>query len=466
MAYTPPSVRVTSIANSRIINIDEDARIPCIMGTGPTSRVITDYPVTRAAYSGSYPGTFDLLPTSGSVSTISSLIASPYPGAGVGYDSWESNYYTASGSGGAIYWGGAAGAGTTGPRVGETYYVSYTYPVVPATQYAPTVFVDSNDIKAFYGVESITTGKITVAASMALENGAPAVMCCQVQGNEATSANWTTALTKLRKKSNIAYVVPITSGSAIQTLVLSHCENESNPDIGHERECILGADTGTITVQQFVDKADAFDNKRAILVAPDVSVTRVSAGSTLTLGGEYVASALSGLITGQDKIVTPITGKIIVGFTIPDEQYEPYDMNRMANEGVCVIYAKSGVNKVRHAITTDTSTADNREISVVAADDLVRRITRNKLNEAYIGKGIVINESTPAGVAATVAAIWNSLVRDGLLSSYGTKNDPTTGEVAITAAQDSAEPTRINVTGSVKFLYPLNYINVEFYIYV
>ncbi|KKK64757.1 hypothetical protein LCGC14_2980990, partial [marine sediment metagenome] len=26
MTYTPPSVRVTSIANNRIINIDEDAR--------------------------------------------------------------------------------------------------------------------------------------------------------------------------------------------------------------------------------------------------------------------------------------------------------------------------------------------------------------------------------------------------------------------------------------------------------
>ena len=141
-------------------------------------------------------------------------------------------------------------------------------------------------------------------------------------------------------------------------------------------------------------------------------------------------------------------------------------MNRMAAAGVCVVFAKSGVTKIRHAITTDTSNADNREISVVAADDLVRRVTRTSLTEAYIGKGIVISESTPSAVAATVGAIWNSLVRDGLIASYGTKNDPTTGEVPITASQDPNEPTRINVTGSVKFLYPLNYISVEFYIYV
>jgi hypothetical protein len=97
---------------------------------------------------------------------------------------------------------------------------------------------------------------------------------------------------------------------------------------------------------------------------------------------------------------------------------------------------------------------------------MVRRITRDKLNDAYIGKGLVISESTPAAVAATVKAIWNSLVRDGLISSYGTKNDPSTGEVPISAVQDSIEPTRINVTGAVKFLYPLNYISVEFFIYV
>lgn len=457
MAYTPPSVRVTSIANNRIINIDEDARIPCIVGEGPTTRTITDTAIVRGS------GNYDVLPNSGSaVGYITLSTVSPYPGAAASYSNWD-GYFSTSGSS-AIYWDGTAGS--TAPREGEVYYASYTYPV-PSDQFDPQLFVDSNDVKAFYGAESISIGKLTVAANMALENGAPAVMCVQVVGNPAVDANWSTALDKLKKKSSIAYIVPITSGSSIQNLTIAHCEIESNPDIGHERECIIGADSTITDVNGFVSKADALDNKRVVLVAPDADVTRTSsAGTALILGGEYIAAALSGLITGQDKIIKPVTGKQIVGFTIPDDQYEPYDMNRMAAVGVCVIYAKSGVTKVRHAITTDTSNADNREISVVAADDLVRRITRTSLTDAYIGKGIVISESTPAGVAATVKAIWNSLVRDGLIASYGTKNDPTTGEVPITAAQDPNEPTRINVTGSVKFLYPLNYINVEFYIYV
>jgi len=457
MAYTPPSVRVASIANNRIINIDEDARIPCMVGAGPSTRTVTDTAIVRGS------GNFDVLPNSGSaVGYVTLSSVSPYPGAAANYSNWE-GYFSSSGSS-SVYWDGVAGS--TAPKEGEVYYVSYTYPV-PSDQYNPQLFVDSKDVKAFYGIESTDTGKLTIAANMALENGAPAVMCIQVPGNQGADANWSTALDKLKKKSSIAYVIPITSGSSIQNLAVAHCAIESNPDIGHERECIFGADSTISDVDGFVDKATAFNNKRVILVAPDANVTRTSsAGTSLTLGGEYIAAALSGLITGQNKVISPITGKQIVGFVIPDDQYEPYDMNRMANAGVCVIYSKSGVIKVRHAITTDTSNADNREISVVSADDMVRRITRDKLNDAYIGKGIVITESTPAAVAATLKAIWNSLVREGLISSYGTKNDPSTGEVPITVAQDSSEPTKINVAGSVKFLYPLNYINVEFYIYV
>lgn len=454
MAYTPPSVRVTSIANNRIINIDENARIPCFIGEGPSTRTVSNVAIVRGS------GEVDVLPNSGSIMTLSTVAA--FPDATSSDEHWT-GYFDTSGSGG-IYWDGVAG--DSAPRKGEVYYVSYTYPV-PLDQYDPQLFVDSNDVKAFYGEESTDTGKLTIAANMALENGAPAVMCIQVSGDVGIDANWSTALNKLKKKSNIAYIVPITDSLTIQNLAVAHCAVESNPDTGHERECIFGADSDTTDVDGFVTKANAFNNKRVIFVAPDENVTRTAAsGTVFTLGGEYVAAALSGLITSQDKIISPVTGKQIVGFVIPDDQYEPYDMNRMANAGVCVIYSKSGVIKVRHAITTDTSNADNREISVVSADDMVRRITRNKLQDAYIGKGIVITESTPAAVAATLKAIWNSLVRDKLISSYGTKNDPTTGEVPITVAQDPNEPTRINVTGSVKFLYPLNYISVSFYIYV
>jgi len=455
-SYNPPSVQVSSVANNRIINISEDVRIPAIVGQGPTKRTVTDYPIVRSS-SG-----YDLLVNSGSSAGYITLTkVASYPGAPVSNSSWHLHYGTSGSC--AVYWEGTAGS--TMPRTGETYYVSYHYPV-PSSQFTPTVFTDSADIVTAYGSEDSSTPNITIAANMALENGAPAVMCLQVSGSVSSDANWTTAFNKLKKKSNVAYVVPVASGSTIQTAALQHCLVESAPVIGHERECIFGATPGT-TVDTFVSKAVALKNSRVILVAPSDNITRISpTGTTLILQGAHIAAALAGLITAQDKAITPVTGKIITGFTIPDDQYEPYDMNYMAANGVCVIYSMSGIIKVRHAITTDPTSADTREISIVSSDDMVRRITREKLTDAYVGKGIVISSSTPAAVAGTVAAIWSSLVREGLIDNYGTKNDPTTGEVPISASQDPNEPTKINVTGAVRFLYPLNYISVTFYIYV
>ena len=463
MTYTPPSVQVTSIANNRIINISGDVRIPAIVGEGPSLRTVTDQSVVRG--SGSGPDALSVTP-SGSAGTMTLTKVAAYPGATSSNSAWDDRY-SLSGSFGDIYWDPSATQGSEAPREGETYYVSYTYPVV-STQFDPQIFTDSKDIMATYGEES-ASNKVTVAANMALENGAPAVMCLQVSGSASALTNWQSAFDKLKKKSNVAYLVPVTTDNAVTGVVaaaLQHCNEQSAPEIGHERETIVGMNSAA-TVQNHIDKSNALDNKRVIIAAPGAEVTRTtSAGISLTLDGSYIAAALAGLIAAQSKPIQPVTGKIITGFVIPDDQYEPYEMNRMATEGVTVVYAKSGVNKVRHALTTDPTSADTSEISVVAADDMVRRITRDKLTEAYIGKGLVITESTPAQVVGTVKAIWNSLVRDGLIFEYGAKNDPTTGEVPISAVQDANEPTRINVTGSVKFLYPLNYINVEFFVYV
>ena len=461
MVYRPPNVRVESVPNYRIINIGEDARVSVIVGVGPTTLTITDEAVVRSSGSGS--SYRDSLANH----TVTVTQVAAYPGANSSYANWSGNWNQGSGSSssdlGYIQWNsGSPGDGQ--PRNIETYYVSYTYPV-PSTQFDPTLFVDSADVEAKYGSEDLTDGHITIGAKIVLENGAPAVMCQQISGSAASTAVWTAAFDKLKKKDNIAYVVPITTTAAIQSAVLIHCLVESVPSIGHERETVLGTVDGS-TVDQILARAAAIVSKRGIVTFGNDVVRTLADDTLLTLDGSYVAAAIAGSQTAQEKPIHPITGKVLVGFSIPDDQFEPYDMNRMGNGGVLVVYSQSGIIKVRHAITTDGTSADTEEMSVVAADDLVRRITRNRLTSAFLGKGIVVGLGTPTAVAQTVKAIWAQLIRDGLIKAFGKKFDPTTGEVPITATQDSTEPRRINVTGSVSYLYPLNYVNVTFFIYV
>lgn len=454
MVYKAPGVEVVSIANQRIISISEEVRIPAIIATGPSIRTVTDEAVVRSAGSGS--DNRDYLENYG----VTVVQVAAIPGVSGSYSNWAGNWSYGAGSDednlGYIQWDdGDAGDGQ--PREGEVYYVSYTYPV-PSTQYDPTVFVDTDDVIAFYGEESSVTG-MTIAAKLTLENGAPAVMCVQVSGSADT--DWLTAVNKLKKKNHVAYVIPITTNSTRQNYIYNHCLIESQPAIGHERECILGMDSSS-DVDAHVAKAVALKSWRAVLVFPSVDVTR----DDFTLDGPYVAAAVAGAITGQEKVVYPATGKTLVGFAVPDEAYEPYDMNRLAANGVLVCYSVAGVVKIRHSITTDPTSADTQEVSIVASDDYVRRITRTRLDDVFINKGIVIGPNTPGMVEEAVKAIWTAMVRDEYIYSFGTKTDPLTGECPIKAVQDPNEPRQMNVTGSIKYLYPLNWIKVTFFLYV
>lgn len=455
MTYKPPGVTVESIAAQRVISLSEEVRVPAIISIGPSLRIVTDEAVTRVAGSGSlnvdYLAHFNI--------TVTQVAA--IPGATGNYAPWNSNYSSGAGTDennlGYIQWNsGTPGNGQ--PKEGEVYYVSYTYPV-PAEQFDPTLFVDTDDVKAFYGEEDLTDGLMSIAANLALENGAPAVMCVQVSGS--SDSDWYTAVDKLKKKKNVAYVVPISTDSLVQTYAFNHCLLESQPLIGHERECILGM-SASASIDDHIAKANALDSIRAILVFPSANVLRGS----LTLDGSYVAAAVAGTITGQDKVVSPVTGKTLVGFSIPDEAYEPYDMNRLGANGVLVCYSEAGVVKVRHSITTDPSSATNAEVSVVASDDYVRRITRTQLDSMFLNKGIVIGPTTPGAVEEAVKSIWNTMVRDSFVFAYGTKTDPLTGEVPVKAVVDLSDPRQINVTGAIKFLYPLNYIKVTFFIFI
>lgn len=455
MIYKAPGVTVESIASQRVINISEEVRIPAIISTGPNIRTVTDEPVERAAGSGS--GNRDYLGNYGV--TVTQVAA--VPGTSGSYSSWAGNWTYGAGVDsdnlGYVEWT-AGEPGNGQPKEGEIYYVSYTYPV-PATQYDPTLFVDSDDIREFYGDEDLVTGMMTIAANLALENGAPAVMCVQVSGS--TDAAWKTAVDKLKKKKNVAYVIPITTNTTRQGYITDHCLTESQPLIGHERECFLGM-AASSDVDAHVARAQALKNIRNILAFPSNNVTR----GDFTLDGTYVAAAVAGSITGQEKVVSPVTGKTLVGFALLDEAYEPYDMNRLGANGVLVCYSEAGVVKVRHSITTDTTSATTAEVSVVASDDYVRRITRTKLDDMFLNKGIVIGPTTTGAVEEAVKAIWNAMVRDRYIYEYGTKTDPLTGEVPVKAVVDPNEPRQINVTGSIKFLYPLNYIKVTFFVYI
>jgi hypothetical protein len=493
--YSPPKVDVNVVPNPRVINIAGDARLLAIVGTGPTFRTVVDESVTRGLggtdYLAGYPTTnvviskiakrTGLVYTAGSSSNDIDAI----PGL---YGSLYSGSMYGSVGDGRLNWSQDPVMVATGsvPASGSVYYVSYSYSV-PSTQFLPTTFSDKNDLVSFFGPENNTSGSLSVAGSLALENGAPAVICVQVSGSSTnpTAAAYRDAIDKLRKKSNIEEIVcifpsgsltPSTLRDDVQTYLFQHTQLMGMK--GRWRGMFYGCaspyynPTGFDTIgdsstpASYLGKASAYGHEDVIVPAPSYVWRFDSNNNRIELDASYLACAIGGRRSAEDLRSTPITGATLVGFTIEEEKWDMFQMDSLGAGGVCVVQNVAGVNTIRDAITTDSTSADTQEQSVIGQKRNVQRTLETKLFETYTNKGKTINPSTPRDVEATIRSILNAMRTEGEIFGYGTKDDPTTGETKITAVQDPQEPRRINATCSIKYLYPLKYITVTVSTYV
>ena len=482
-AYRKPGVKVESVANARIINLSSDMKIPAYVGIAPTTVDKTDCAVRRASGSGStskdYLCNKNIDPSTIRVYTLPNSQGTLIPSSSEGTTFWTYVAASADEDYDHLYWTQTAASGSyTPPSQDEVYYVSYTYGI-DSSHYEPQTFTDTSEVTDFYGEESLLN-PLAIACNLGLENGAPAVIGIQVSGS-GTPAQFEAAIDSLKKVTNIGYVVPIYIGSAssgsvsvVDTYVKNHCIEMSVPTTGKERSCILGrsalssTSTDAEQVNDHTNYSSTISHKRVTLAAPANGVSR--AGSGLTLNGRFCAAAIAGSRCGQEKVIYPIHGKTILGLTITDDQYDDYYMDRFGANNVSLLVSHMGVVTARDDITTDGTSADTQEPAIVATDDWIRRETREALYDRFIksqgNKSVVITPDTPSDIESAVASIWSTYVKDGYIYAYGTKNDPSTGEKKISATQDSTEPRKIRVTGSIKYLYGLKWIDVTFYTYV
>ena len=507
MSYSPPKVTVNVVPNPRIINIAGDVRLPAVVGPGPTTVYVTDEAVVRGT------GGNDTLAAYPSVGLNVTLVAkrSGLVSASVGSSidnvpGLNGSLYMPSGSIPAGATGSISGYTATGgtvtwpqdpvnvaagyiPPSGSTYFVSYNYPA-GASQYLPQTSSDKNNLVTLYGAEDNVTGCLTVAGSIALENGAPAVITCQISGSISTQA-YRDAIDKLRKKPNIEEIVVVfPSGSLptatfredVYTYLFQHTQQmdiqgrwrgmyygPGSPHYnaaGGSSDGIFDLIGDPSTPQSYIGKATQYKNSDVTLVAPSYVWRFDKNNVRIELDGSYAGAAVAGAIAAQPLRSTPITGFQLTGINIEEEKWDMFQMDNLGANGVLVLQNVGGVITIRDSITTDPTSADTQEKSVMGQKRLVERTLEDSLFNVYTNKGITINPQTVRDVEATVRAILNSLVSQGELFGYGTKDDPSTGETKITAVQNAQEPRRIDVTCSVKYLYPLKFIVVTVSTYV
>ena len=371
------------------------------------------------------------------------------------------------------------------PAPGSVYYVTYVADV-PSTQYDPQEFSDKADIEARYGVENNTTGILTVGGSINLENGASSVLLVQASGSSYNEANYKAAIDKLLKRDNIEDLVilfPTNSSvtraqqEVIMTYAFTHVMKANA--LGKERGLLYGSpslqsasdgiDTigDTSTPGTYAYKAFITSNEDITYVVPSRVRRKDSDGVYMELDANFAASAIGGLQASLLKRSTPMHEMVITGIEIEDNKWNDPELSRLTNAGCLPLTSRDSIVRIYDAITTDKTSADTEEKSVICQKRLVKRSLRDGLRREFLqGKGIVILPTTNIAVEAKIESLLGGLVRDREIFAYGTIDDPTTGERKILAKVDLTEPRRINADCSIKYLYALKFLRVSVSTYV
>lgn len=357
--------------------------------------------------------------------------------------------------------------GTTIPD-GATVYLRYRY--ADENFHSPFRAQDYDDVKDAFGEPlNLATGEIisplSMAAKVAFENGANEVVLVSTTGDAdaATRSELQVALAKLNAVSDVSLVVslpvavtgtPSAIGDTVNvgTDLRTHVENAA--DDGNFRLGIIGWEKD-VTVDPLVAAA-AFDSQRVVFAWPNkLDYYNGFTNTTIEVAGYYLAAAYAGRFAAM-PVQMPLTKKNIRGFAgIPASVLQDMtkaQMNTWSEGGIAVTeISQLGTMQVRHGTTTDRSTVNTREASLVRArDTLVNLIQRTTENAGVIGTPI--DETTPIRVKGIVQGALETAVLTDVIVSYQD----------LKARQRTSNPTVIEVKFQYIPAYPLNYIVIAF----
>lgn len=347
---------------------------------------------------------------------------------------------------------------------GDVPTVVYNYTDVGYHQ--PKVLYDYDDIRDIYGSPFSSDGTIrselTLAAKIAILNGATTVITCAVDPDErnedgttkAISDCYQSALNRLRNEGQIAVVVCASGDQDYHDMIKSHVTFQSGER--YERRAVIGidgsGDGNLVETSERITAAQTLASKRVALVSP----TRFwhfapELNKRIVLGGQFVAAAVAGRSVSLPPAM-PLTRKAINGFVGPDEFMDEGQKDLESQNGLLVVEkTRRNQVQVRHGVTTDPTDLLSREWSITGQQDVMIYRVRDYL-EADGLIGMPVYDTTLIQVKASAEAALSSLERDGVIVSY--RN--------LKVRQLATMPDVVEVRYEWQPAYPLNYILVRY----
>jgi hypothetical protein len=190
--------------------------------------------------------------------------------------------------------------------------------------------------------------------------------------------------------------------------------------------------------------------EQTVLVSPSKFSRSLPNGVALSVGGQYAAAGISGMLASRPTS-SALTRKVISGFSAVTDGRSLSAKNADAAAGLFVIEQKGGIVLVRHSITLDQTTSARRELSVVRAKHRMIESVKDTIDRQIIGQ-IIADANATQTVSATVTAVLEQLRLNRDLVDYS----------AVDARLLSLDPTTIQVRFSYRPSFPLNYVDIQF----
>ncbi len=197
---------------------------------------------------------------------------------------------------------------------------------------------------------------------------------------------------------------------------------------------------------------EGYADRRIIHVWPDTVEGPVD-GTTMLLEGFYAAAGVAGLISGK-KPADPLTNANVAGLTglkNSSGYFTKAHLDRMAGGGTCILVqdAPNQPVKVRHQLSTDTSSVERREISVTTALDYISAVYRATLDPQI---GIVnITDELLTDIGTKADGLNQGFIDQGIVRNA----------TLLSVEEDPLQPDRIIIEVGIRSLLPNNYNTVR-----
>ena len=366
------------------------------------------------------------------------------------------------------------------PEDGAQYYVSLKFEK-SKDNIVPLSFEDYESVKATYGpelyyvtengTEKQVINEVVVGAKLAFVNGADVVTCLEILEPETDAEKYVTAVKEaidlMCDTDVISFVCLPATTTALQQYLLNRVVIASSLEVQKEKTayvCPVPVDPFTdydmyikrlkqLTVDQIITQAQSFHEERIAMPAGAYCTIVCEDAAGVVFNKEvssiFAACAMIGWHGNNNNTVAlPLTRKNLTGI-YDVKEYKRSDIEKLSRGGVTVMVNKNGSVMINQAVTTNTSSYNTAEISVVLIKDEIKRSLREPLDDQFIGT--VVKKTTGTSIKTAVISILDSLV-DKIILSYD----------SLKVTQNQVDTTQFDVSFRVSVCRPLNYINISF----